>query len=204
MLEFLAAAAIQLPQGNYSTARSLQRRLPEVSEAGDATVAEVRLFVGPDGRVKECTIERAIGSDTVAQDFCKAAVGVKMTPARDERSKKAFGLAFPVLSAFPNGKKALMGRLSEKLTENPLLADFRVILQAMPRTVRENPRVSLKVRVDETGSVVICQPSDEKRKSIAQMACDQSRAHSFEALKTQEGTPVSYLRRVSVEFVSEE
>ena len=199
MLELLAAAAIELPRPTLNTAKALVRRVPHINE-GESTAVQVSLFVGPNGRVIECTLLRAGGTERIADALCEEAIGVKVKPGRDERSEKTHALFSTILSAFADGEGALREPLTNLLTATPLPADLFLELQKMPEALAEKPRIAVRVRVDEAGSVVACQPGDEDRPKISDVACSQAKLQTFDVKRAKKGTAVSYIRSVIIDF----
>jgi len=196
-----SAVPIELPQASVSSARALFRKAPTPA-AGESTVARVRLVVDNKGRIVECKLLHLVGTTRVANELCDSSIGVRLKPAADEAKAKSYASYVTSLSAFPDGEEGNRELLSRQLNQAEYPADMSLTVTQAPVGTDLTKRVLIKGKVDENGTMVVCEPQIEPSVQLARVACEQARQTTFETIRSKNGELVSYIRSVSVEFTT--
>lgn len=201
MLELLLAAALQLPQATQATAKRLFNKTPEVTEK-TISAAKVDLWIAPDGEAKDCKIVRFFGDQRIAERLCKAAVGAKFEPARDENGIPVHSLLTSTLSAYPDGFQFRVDQMKKRLEPTRQSLGLSVQLSELPPELTYDARVSLTIKIDRLGDLSACESSDGVETKWSKIACAQAALIDYEQRGTDDGEPVPYLSSIMVVFES--
>ena len=199
MLELLLAAALQLPQGTEAVARRLSNKAPEITEK-NISAAKVELWIDPEGKTRSCRIVRYLGDQRTVDRLCKATVGAKFEPARDENGVPTYSLHTTTLSAFPNGFRFRADQMKKRLEPNRQSIGLSVQLSELPPELAYDSRIPLTIKINQIGDLTVCQPNNGSETRWSKVACEQAAQLSFDQKTTEAGQPVSYVSSIMVVF----
>lgn len=196
---FLAAAAIQLPVETDKTSRQVTRRSPTISRE-NITAAVVDLWIDPDGWVIECKLSRFLGTEQIAVETCGAAAGAKLQPARDASGNAVYGFYRTGILAFPPGWEPVASQMSRNLKMLDRHVDLVISLNAIPDDLASGRLLPLNLMIDQSGTVVACEPGEGANPNWWSVACEQATQAEWDRRTSLSGTPVNYVRNIVVEF----
>ena len=224
MLSLLLSSALALPELTQESIEYVSRRTPTVYKE-EIGVAKADLWVDPDGNVLKCILVRSAGLDSVAKDLCKAAIGAKLTPAKDSDGLSIYSLFTVTMAAHPGGKfeppfdqftrgiKPFYNRrktyynprvdlLKKGLRPLDASLGLEVNLSSMPDELKMDSTITATVQVSPEGRVTKCRAEDVLSQKWQDIACDQIGQTVFDRMLNQEQKPVGYVRTAAVIFTS--
>ena len=157
-------------------------------------VAVVKLFVAPDRKVLDCVAVAGNLSKEDNQRVCGKLIGKRaLEPASSPDGKPAYGTLIYVVAG--------TGTVGSAELQANLPADIELDVQTLPGGARSKS-VTLKLLLDPAGKVVRCEAADWSGGDYAKTACASLKDQALDIRKGGDGTPVSYVDQVHVDFVS--
>lgn len=192
MIAASALAAAQWPapvvdQDDYPMTAMLQQK-------SAASILEI--LIDPQGNVVKCTKAGSVGDEQLASQMCKIAQRKTATPARDAKGKSTFGFSRELaILALPGTSQAdQIGNLGPS-------PDLDVEVASIPAGSKTPVLVDVTIAVDQAGKTTGC---DYRRggsnAAFAAVACNQATQMAFDKLTDSSGSPISYVRPLSVRF----
>jgi len=200
MLDLLfAISALLLPQADQRTARDINQQLPDTTEE-ETTVAAVRVKTDPDGEVTACTVLRFVGTEQTATRICRAAVGSRFKPARDSDGNKVGGTITFFISAYPRGGQHIVAALRKEMGPERLPINATLFVDTMPEQLVADPRIGLRVLIDQNGNIEHCEGADESELPYIEASCGALADVAFESRTDKRGRPIRYIVSQVVTF----
>jgi len=194
-----AAAGFSLPHANVTLADYIHRHAPSsVDERGIWAVAEVEVFVDPEGKILECSPKRVTGDVALAGTLCSISIGQKLTPPHDFYGRPVHAASRLIFTAFPDHDNNPSGALGH--IENDTL---QISVRPGGRDWASVPLVNLHLLIDAKGSVASCAVITDVSTDIKSVACQQASAQPFPARIGEAKQPVPYIRSLVVQFMPE-
>ena len=166
--------------------------------AGSVT-ALVDLKVEPSGQIYDCTLISPLGDEDILATICPTLRKLKMTGATDIDGRPSYGVFRNLYSIeTPNDPNP-----------PPLMQtapDYDLTVNRLPTSARDGIlRIDLLCELGSDETVKRCEADPEARypKPFVEVAKQQASGAALPVLTDRDGTPVPYVRKVSVAFTLE-
>ena len=195
----LAAASISVPVPKIEIAEQLFRPLrPAVEGNHSYVMATLNLWVGPNGRIAQCSVGRAVGMKDLAPRYCSMIVGKRLASPRNEIGKRSHAFVTYTTSAFAGSLLSQSDEVIQELLAQPNSADPDGYLSVPGIALEKEDYFVLDLAIDQDGVVTACQKGTNTPDELVEAACKAARGRSFAIRQSVKGEAVSYVRSVEL------
>ncbi|MES2175853.1 MAG: energy transducer TonB [Pseudomonadota bacterium] len=156
------------------------------------------LLISQQGRIEKCSVTESSGFPELDNQTCAVvAVRAHFKPATDENRMAVYGFYSGRLTWRLPGAKGSPPRRSASAPPS----DIELDVQRLPNDALEES-IGVVTKIDPTGRVILCEPSDQKEglsKPVA-IACSQAKDLVVFLTKNDAGNPVTLIRNLRVTF----
>jgi len=153
-------------------------------------VAIVELFIAPDRKVEDCKILGSQFSERENDRVCASLRGKRAAKAAaGPDGQAAYGALTYIVADSEEGGVPL---------ESALPADVVLDVASLPGGSR---KLRVNVLLNTSGDIVQCEAAPGDAGAFADAACKELKAQRLPVRKGSDGTPVSYVDELSIEFV---
>lgn len=157
------------------------------------------LFVDPKGNVQRCDIVASAGNERLAKQVCTMNRRTKMRPAVDINGEPTFGKRRDEIKLVLPGTE-----LGEEVSNLKANAQYQLAVKSLPPEDGNRKQISLAMQIGRDGLVEACAEKNGDGSAYSEAACTFLQDDRFAIETGKEGTPVSYVNEVSVEFAVEQ
>jgi hypothetical protein len=196
---FLLVSAGLLAAPEWRDPLALGREYPHWAVRQKKSVAAVfDIVVDSKGKVIRCQPVSIVGDRRLADTLCDRAKTKKLKPAVDAEGKPTYGLRRDVIKLFLHNDK--QGAEIAALTQTPDLELSTTKLLDVQESIVD---VNVIVAINESGKVADCRGDEDEAALIpyGEVACDQLEQVQLDRLAAADGSPINYVRQISVRFM---
>lgn len=191
MLEIFATsiAAFILPYAGYDEAVFIQTRLQQTPALRDKSAAvTTELWIGPNGKVLDCTVVRYAGSKAIADQVCALMKQRRLRAPKGPINAPTYAIS--VMTTGYGSTRQETDKLAQDLA-NLSSPDLSIAANASADSAGED--VGLLLAIDENGRAKVCRPANEDLIERLARYCEQVADKQFEVKRDQD-LPVNYVR----------
>ena len=165
---------------------------------GEEGTVGFALLISQQGRIEKCSVTESSGFSELDNQTCAVmAVRGRFKPATDENGMAVYGFFSGRLTWRLPGAK---GRPARRAASGPP-SDIELEVQRLPSGALEES-IGIITKIDPTGRVILCEPSNQKegRSKLAAVACSQAKDLDVFLTKNDAGNPITLIRNLRVTF----
>ena len=195
----LASALTQAkPLGNPGQWLSDADYPPGPRKRREEGMVSFTVLISPEGRVEKCGVTQSSGFPELDQTTCAAVlVRARFKSATDENGIATYA-SYNARISWLHPNRTFAPRRSPPF-EPPI--DMELQVQKLPNGAQEE-RVTIVTRIDATGHVVVCEPSQfvKSLPKLVDVACAQAKANYVSVQTDGEGKAVPTIKGMRILF----
>lgn len=154
------------------------------------------VLVDPEGKVVDCKLVASTGDAQLASQVCALLKFKRANAAIDGEGHFAYGLKREFIKLYLPG--TYQGDQIEGMAPAP---DVELVVASLQGVDTDAVLVEVDLSVDKSGKAVECDYSEDSRlPAYAKVACDQAKGMEFDRLSAPDGTPIDYVRSLTLGF----
>lgn len=185
------ATTLMAPRADLPVARQLLK-LVEAADVKTPVYRIVTLDLDPQGNVISCEPGDGKGDEASMAQACTLASQLRYNLTANVDGQPAYGRSTTIVAAYENDADRPRIRLPP---------DLVLEVDEIPDDVKDHLDVDVSLLVSPGGSIERCEPTGERHRNYAEIACARVFHNPAPMMQGPEGTTVSYVDMARIRFV---